>query len=65
MLDAICLGQIFHILVYEWGPIVTYQFPGDPEPCNDVLSNEIYHNCSSGLFQKDSFYPFCKILSGH
>ena len=64
MLDAIYLSQIFHILVYEWGLIVTNQFPGDPEPCNDVLPNEIRHSYSSGLFQRDSFYPFCKILSG-
>ena len=29
-----------------------------------MLLNEVYHNCSSGLFQRDSFYPFCKILDG-
>ena len=62
--DAICLSQVLHVSVYEWGSIVTNQSLGGPEPCDDVLPNEVCHNCSSGLFQRDNFYPFCKILGG-
>ena len=50
MLDVICLSQVPHVLIYEWGSIVTNQYPMDPKPCNDVLSNEVYHGCPSGLF---------------
>ena len=28
MLDVVCLGQVFHVFVYEWGPIITDQSPG-------------------------------------
>ena len=62
--DAICLRQVLHVSVYEWGSIVTNQSLGGPEPCDDVLPNEVCHNCSSGLFQRDNFYLFCKILGG-
>ena len=64
MLDVICLGHVLHILIYERGSIVADKSPGDLESCNDVFSNKVCHNCSSGLFQRDSLYPFCKILSG-
>ena len=36
ILDVICLSQPLHVFVYERGPIVTNQSPGDPEPCNDI-----------------------------
>ena len=65
MLDVICLDQVSHVLVYKRGPIVTDQFLGDLEPCNDMLSNEVCHGCPSGLFQRDSFYLFCKVLGGY
>ena len=65
MLDVICLSQVPHVLIYEWGPIVTNQYLVDPKPCNDVLSNEVYHGCPSGLFQRDGLYPFRKILGGY
>ena len=58
------LGQVPHILIYEWGTIVADQSLKDPKACNDVFSNEVCHGCSSGLFQRDSLYPFCKILDG-
>ena len=60
MLDAICLSQIFHILVYEWVPIVTYQFPGDPEPCNDVLSNEFTTTAPMAFFKRIASTHFVK-----
>ena len=63
ILDVICFGQVLHVFVDERGPIVTDQPPGDLESCNDVLSNEVCHGYSSGPFQRDSFYPFCKVLS--
>ena len=59
ILDVICFSQVLHVFVYEWGPIVSDQSLGDPEPCNDVFLNEVCHGCSSGLFQRDSFYQFC------
>ena len=65
MLDEICFSQVLHVFVYERGPIVTDKSLGDPKPCNDVFSNEVYYSCSSGFFQRDSFYPFCKVLGGY
>ena len=65
MLDVVCLNQVLHVFVYERGPIVTDQSPGNLEPCNDMFSNEVCHRCSSGFFQKDSFYLFCKVLGGY
>ena len=64
VLDVIRLGQVPHILIYECGTIVTDQSPGDPKVCNDVFPNEVCHDCSSGLLQRDNLYPFCKILGG-
>ena len=64
MLDVVCLNQVLYVFIYERGPIVTNQPPGDPEPYDDVLSNEVCHGCSSGLFQRDSFHPLCEVLSG-
>ena len=64
MLDVIRLGQVPHILIYECETIVTDQSPGDPKVCNDVFPNEVCHDCSSGLLQRDNLYPFCKILGG-
>ena len=64
MLDVIRLSQVLHVFVYERGPIVTNQSLRDPECCNDVFSNEVCHGCSSGFFQRDSFYSFCKVLGG-
>ena len=64
MLDVIGLGQVLHVPIYKQGSIVTDQSLGDPEPYDDVLPNEVFHSCSSGLFQRDSIYPFCKILGG-
>ena len=65
MLDVIRISQVLHVFVYEWGPIVIDQSLGDSESCNDVFSNEFCYGCSSGFFQRDSFYPFCKVLSGY
>ena len=31
ILDVICLSQPLHVFVYERGPIVTNQSPGDPD----------------------------------
>ena len=64
MLDVICLSQLLHVFVYEWGPVVTDQSPRDPEPCNDMFSNEVCYDCSSGFFQRDGLYPFYKVLRG-
>ena len=64
MLDVICLNQVLHVFIYEQGPIVTNQSLGDPEPRNDVHSNEVCHGCPNGPFQRASFYPFCKVLGG-
>ena len=36
MLDVIRLGQVPHILIYEWGTIVADQSLEDPKACNDV-----------------------------
>jgi len=65
ILDIICLNQIPHDLVYESGPIVTNQTLGDLEPCNDVLSNEVCHDCPNGFFQRDDLYLFCKLGGYH
>ena len=65
MLYVICLSQPLHVFVYERDPIVTNQSLGDPEPCNDMFSNEVCYGRSSGFFQKDGLYPFCKILCGY
>ena len=46
---SLMLGQVIHILIYERGSIVANQHPGDPEPCNNMFSNEVCHSCSSGL----------------
>ena len=51
MLDLIHLSQPLHVFVYEQGPIVTDQSPGDPEPCNDMFSNEVCYGRSSGFFK--------------
>ena len=64
MLDVICLSQSLHVFVYEKGSVVTDQPPGDPKPCNDMFSNKVCYSCSSGIFQRDSLYPFNKVLSG-
>ena len=58
--DAICLSQVLHVSVYEWGSIVTNQSLGGPEPCDDVLPNEVCHNCSSGLFKGITSTHFVK-----
>ena len=65
MLDVICLSQALHVFVYKRGPIVTDQSFGDPEPYNDVLSNEVCHGYPNGPFQRASFYLFCKVLGGY
>ena len=58
MLDVIRLSQVFHILIYEQGSIIADQSLGDPKSCADVFPNEVCHSCSSGIFQRDSLYPF-------
>ena len=65
MLDVIRLNQVLHVFVYERGPIVIDPSLRDPKLCNDVFSNEVCHDCSSGFFQRDSFYSFCKVLDGY
>ena len=64
MLDVICLSQPLHVFVYERGPVVIDQSLRDPKPCNDMFSNEVCYGCSSGFFQRDGLYPFCKVLCG-
>ena len=58
ILDVICLSQPFHVFVYERGPIVADQSPGDLEPCNDIFLNEVCYGRSGGFFQRDDLYPF-------
>ena len=62
---SLMLGQVIHILIYERDSIVDNQPPRDPEPCNNMFSNEVCHSYSSGLFQRDDLYPFCKALGDY
>ena len=60
MLDVICLSQVLHVFVYEWGSIVTDQSPGDPEPCDDVFPNEVCHSCLVAFFKGMASTHFVK-----
>ena len=60
MLDAICLSQSLHVFVYEWGPIVVDRSLEDPEPCNDMFSNEVCYGRSSGFFKGMASIHFVK-----
>lgn len=59
---SLIFAEIFEIVTYELGPIVSDYFVGDPELAYDVSSYKDFDFFVSGLAKCFCIYPFEKVI---